>query len=396
MSIKISLLAANGARLQRLKENIPQTDMVVELSTFLGSNQEAFSEIEKQKPHLAITDFESMQLLEFARLGDVISRLPQTSIIMLAQDHSPEFLLTAMRSGVREVVPTPLANGELKEAVSRQFERVRLSTVTPSNSRTLGFISAKGGSGATLIATSVAAELASRGQSVGFFDMNMHFGDAHMYMSDKPANTNLVELAKQADRLDSDFLRAAMLPIDNNLWMSPGPDSPERALEIKAAAVEKILATAKNSFSFSILDMGRAVDAVSVKALDACDAIYVVMQYTIPSIHDTKRLLQMLAGLGYSKDRVQLVANRVQKGGDLGADDVQKALNLFVKYQVPNSWDAAVYTANHGVPVMKHAPKSALAKAVSEFAETLIPKKQVITATGGKWLGSFFGSRKSV
>jgi pilus assembly protein CpaE len=226
--------------------------------------------------------------------------------------------------------------------------------------------------------------------------MNMHFGDAHMYMSDKPANTNLVELAKQADRLDSDFLRAAMLPIDNNLWMSPGPDSPERALEIKAAAVEKILATAKNSFSFSILDMGRAVDAVSVKALDACDAIYVVMQYTIPSIHDTKRLLQMLAGLGYSKDRVQLVANRVQKGGDLGADDVQKALNLFVKYQVPNSWDAAVYTANHGVPVMKHAPKSALAKAVSEFAETLIPKKQVITATGGKWLGSFFGSRKSV
>jgi pilus assembly protein CpaE len=395
MTIKISLLAASGARLERLRENIPPTDLALEVSTFLGNSQEAFAEIERQRPHLAVTDLDDLQLLEFGRLGTVISRLPQTAIIMLAQDRSTDFLLSAMRSGVREVVPTPLANGELKEAVTRQFERVRLTTASPSNSRTLGFISAKGGSGATLVATSIAAELASRGQTVGFFDMNMHFGDAHMYMSDKPANTSIAELAKQVDRMDADFMRAAMIPVDNNLWISPGPESPERALEIKPAAIDKILATAKAAYSFTVLDMGRAVDAVSVKALDACDCIYVVMQYTIPSIHDTKRLLQMLSGLGYTKDRVQLVANRVQKGSDLGGDDVQKALNLFVKYQIPNSWEASAYTANHGIPVMKHAPKSALARAIGEFAETLIPKKVEAAPLGGKWLGSFFGTRKS-
>lgn len=150
----------------------------------------------------------------------------------------------------------------------------------------------------------MASALAVRGQQVGFFDLNLHFGDAIMYLTDRPVTTSIVELAKQVDRLDSDYLRAAMMPIGANLWASPGPETPERALELKPSLVEKILSASQEAFSFCVIDMGRAIDAVAIKALDACDTIYVVMQYTIPSIHDTRRLLQLLAGLGIPKDEL--------------------------------------------------------------------------------------------
>ena len=44
--------------------------------------------------------------------------------------------------------------------------------------------------------------------------------------------------------------------------MLPAPESPERALEVKADSIERIIALARTQFDFVILDMGRVIESV--------------------------------------------------------------------------------------------------------------------------------------
>lgn len=125
--MKISLLANHSNGLRQIAENVPKAQFPVELNSFSGRHSEVLAELERVRPDLAVAELE-MDTGGFDRLGETIRRLPRTSVVLLASDRSPEFLLNAMRIGVREVVPLPLMNGELKDALQRQFERLKLTS----------------------------------------------------------------------------------------------------------------------------------------------------------------------------------------------------------------------------------------------------------------------------
>jgi pilus assembly protein CpaE len=398
MNFKISLLASHNAELQMISENLPASaagsNLPLQVSTLSGDNSSLAGELLKQRPNLAVASFETLTSSDMVLLENAIRHLPQTALILLSPDRSPEFLLTAMRIGVREIVPTPLKNGELKEALSRHINRLTLSQNHSVSAKTLAFIAAKGGSGATFLATNLAASLAHLGKRTMVIDMNLHFGDAVMFLTENRPTATLADLCKQVDRLDPDFLRAMLMPIEDNLWLLPGADSPERALDVRPAAVERIITLARTEFDFVVLDMGRAIESVGVKALDACESIYIVMQYTVPSLHDTKRLLTLMMSLGYPREKIHLIANRVQKGSDITSDDVQKSLGMLVEHQIPNSWVTAAYSANHGIPVSRHAPRDPISRSLDELAAKINPAEAQV-AGSRRFMGGLFGSRST-
>ena len=46
-------------------------------------------------------------------------------------------------------------------------------------------------------------------------------------------------------------------------------------------------------FDFVVIDMGRILEASTLRALDQADAIYITLQLTLPFIHDAKRLTEL-------------------------------------------------------------------------------------------------------
>src|SRR5690606_8933687 len=192
---------------------------------------------------------------------------------------------------------------------------------------------------------------------------------------DRPMAT-LADVCRQIDRADGEFLRASMTQVAERLWVLPAPDSPEKALEVRPDAIERILALARTQFDFVILDVGRAVESVAVKALDTCDAIYLVMQYTVPCIHDAKRLLTLMMTLGYPREKVHLVTNRHQKGSDITPDDVQKALATVIGRPTPNSSANVPYSSNHGARLARHAPREPVNRAIQDWARAVAPNEQ--------------------
>src|SRR5690606_5746811 len=98
------------------------------------------------------------------------------------------------------------------------------------------------------------------------------------------------------------------------------------------------------------------------------------VQTTLPFIHDAKRLLSVLSGLGYSGEKLHVIVNRAEKGGEIGSADVRQALGRPVDLEVPNSFAAVAHSVNRGVPIREHAPRDAVTRALASFADQLAPR----------------------
>lgn len=146
-------------------------------------------------------------------------------------------------------------------------------------------------------------------------------------------------------------------------------------MDVTPAAVERILSAARERFDFVLLDMGRLLDGAAVRALDQAESLYLTLQLTLPFIHDARRLMTLLTSLGYAREKLHVVVNRSEKGGEITVVDVQKALGIPVDLEVPNSFAAVAHAINHGVPILKSAPRDPVSRALTGLADRLAPQE---------------------
>ncbi len=306
-------------------------------------------------------------LAAMERLGALY---PTMSFIVLRELQSADFLIQAMRAGVREVLPLPLNADALSGALQRTRQHLGFSA--NRSGKILSFISCKGGSGATFLAANLAYTLATQcNKKVALFDLNLQFGDALLFLSDhKPAAT-LADAARGIHRLDPAFLASSMVQITPNLGVLASPEDPAQATEIKPEHIDSLLRMARNQYDFVILDVGRSLDARTIKALDHADMIFMVLQLTLPFIRDGKRLAEVFRTLDYPKNKIHLIVNRYHKGGDINLENLQQSLGSKVMRTIPNHYEAAAASVNQGIPIAKLEKNSPVSKALAEWSEML-------------------------
>jgi pilus assembly protein CpaE len=307
---------------------------------------------------------------EFERIESLSSLHPGTAIIVACQQQTPEFLLQAMRAGVREVLPLPMDQHLLLEAV-RRIDEKRISA-TRAQGKVLAFVSCKGGSGATFLAANLAYALAAaEGKKVALFDLNLQFGDASLFVSDQRPASSLAQVAQQIHRLDPSFLASSMVQVTPNFGVLAAPEDPTHANEVLPEHIDALLRLARQQYDFVVLDIGRNLDAVSVRALDQADMIFPILQATLPYIRDGKRMLSVFRSLGYREEKIHLIVNRHANSGDIRLSDCEKAYGKSMYRTIPNHYEAAAASVNQGVPVLQLARSSPVSKALQEMARQL-------------------------
>lgn len=291
---------------------------------------------------------------------------PDVPVILAACDPSREFLLEAMHLGVREVLALPFKPEVVKDVVSRL--RQRLGAARQKQGKVLVFQPSKGGSGATFLASNLAYVLAETGKRTALIDLNMQFGDAALHVSDSNGSSSVADVAQQAQRLDGEFLASSMIRVTPNFSVLPSPESPDKAIGLRPEIVQRLLEVARERFDYVIVDVERALDPLSVRALDCADCIMLVLQQTLPFIRDAKRVLAVFDSLGYPRSKIRIVINRYQKGGDISLDDVEATLGQAVAHTIPNSFNAVAASVNQGKPIVTLDPNDRVARTLVEIA----------------------------
>ena len=370
--MKITVIAQDWQYANDVRKFLAEADKPYPLVAMLGGMQQVVAAAEQERPDLLMLEGQGLSAMDLRILSHVTSRFPDLGVFMLCSDQSPEFLIEVMRAGVREVLPTPLSRTVLMEAVERFQQRIMLARMPVNQCQVLAFIPCKGGSGATFLATNIAYTLAAlEGKRVALFDLNLQFGDASLFVHDRPPATSIADIARQIQRLDGSFLASSMVQVLPNFGVLAAPEEAEKAAEIKPEHINGLFQVAIKHYDFLILDVGRELDGVSLQALDRADLIFPVLQQSLPSIREAKRMSNVFRALSYANDKLRLIVNRYEKKADITLADVENTLNLGIFKVVPNDYMVVTRAVNQGNPVINLAPRSPVAKSVQEIAHEL-------------------------
>jgi pilus assembly protein CpaE len=381
--MKIAVVSPNKVHLNEIGKLLQAASHIAVLTE--GGSGALLQVAERDQPELMLVEgIGCGGGAELAPVETLITRHPDIAVVLLCPACSPEFLLAAMRAGVREVLSSPVQAAELQATVTRICGKLR-GARGASQGKVLAFMPCKGGSGATFLATSLGYQLAETG-SVLLVDLNLQFGDALSFVHDGRPPSTLADVARGIKRLDASFLAASTVRVAPNFSILAAPDDHSEAVEIAPADVESVLALAAQHYDFVLVDIGRHVGTLSIKALDRATTIYAVMQANLPSIRNAKKLLAIFKSLDYGADKVELIVNRFDRKGAIGMADIERALGKFTIHTVPNSYKSVSAAIDHGEPLVASAPSSQVLRQLAGVADSVRPRAQPAHGLFGRLL----------
>ena len=376
MTFKVSALSTLEKTLDDLKR------MVLALPgaqfTAHSGGVDALAEVlQGEQPELVYLELTEHTGVVMKQLEDILLSRPSTWLVLLSPDRSPDFLMHAMRAGVREVLAVPLDTVQVQEAIKRmQTHQANSGRERGHAGRVLAMIPSKGGAGATFLATNLAHALSKHGKRVAVLDLNLYFGDSAIFLSDGIAVSNVVELAAKSRQMDATLLMSSMIKVTPTLFILAAPESPEHVRDVSVSDIQKIIELARANYDFVVLDIGNALDPLMIKALDMADRIDLVLQLDLPFIRAAKRMVSVFRDLGYANDKLHLVVNRSEKGGDISLADVEKTCSLKIAQTIPNSHASVSASINQGRALLDLTPRDPVALALGAWAEKLDPMPQ--------------------
>jgi len=382
--MRIKVLHHDNERYEFIRSAVTEKDKLADISggNFAIEALPAF--INGTPPEVLIIDDATYSCLD--AVESLSLRSPGVETLLISGDATAEFLMRAMRAGVREVIPTTGSSDVLQAALTRLSHKRRgQGAVATHEGKVFAFLSCKGGSGATFLAANFAYVLASEfGKRVALIDLNLQFGDATIFVSEQRPPSNLAELSQQIHRLDPSLLAASMLEAAPNFFVLAAPEDPAHSSDVKREHIDAIVRLARLHYDFVVLDVSRSLDNVSLQALDMADTIFPVLQLTLPYVRDGKRLLSIFRSLDYPRSKIQLIVNRYEKGGELSLQDLEGAIDEKVSHVVPNSYVAAAASVNLGIPIVKGNRGNPISKLLLEMGREFVPAD--VPVESGGWL----------
>ncbi|PHV08956.1 response regulator receiver protein [Janthinobacterium sp. BJB412] len=352
----------------------------VQLVASRNGLREAVERATPEPPELVIVDASGLAADEVELVERLCKLYPDSSFMLLTREAQQDLLIRAMRAGMREVLQLPLVHRAFHEAMDRI--EIAAGVTQQRDGKVLAFISCKGGSGATFLSTNFGYALAALAdKKVLLIDLHGQFGDATLYVSDQKPGMTLSDICAQIGRMDGAFLESCLVHVASNFGVLAAADDPTHLVEMKSEHMDTILRVARQHYDYIVLDVGRQIDAISLRALDHADAIYPVLQLALPDIRDGRRLLDIFRSLGYPSERTRLVVNRYEKGGKLRLADLEHALGADVVHTVPNDYLSATDSVNQGIPVLQLSRSSAVARSLAELVE-LVTERRVAESKG--------------
>ena len=345
-------------------------DLDVSLAGFTGPQ---FKVVEQSAPALVLMDFDGAPDLGVSLARD-LSRVSQQLVpVGMGSPLSSDQLLSAMRAGLTEYLVKPVTPEALADAVERLRPRLYPDGDDPQvMARTLGFFSAKGGSGASTVVTNLAIELRRlTNKRTLVMDLDAELGEVSLLFGIQP-QFNLVDLIQNFHRIDSELLGSYIEAHDSGVHVLSAPYHPERAAVIGAQEIRQVLAYLRGQYDTVLLDTPKSFSPQSLAAFEQCDEIYIVATVDLPSLRNIQRALPLLRRImPRGLDQVSLIVNRYDPEDEISLKDVERSLSMKVFATVANDYDVVIRSINSGKPATVSASKSAYVRDIQALASKL-------------------------
>jgi pilus assembly protein CpaE len=294
----------------------------------------AAERLERMQPDVVLADVAAFPdgLSKFIEIAHRTAAAP--AVIALDRAASTESVLTAMRAGASEYLFPPF-RGSLEAALER-LAASRQSPARAPKGQVLGFVSAKGGLGATTIACHIAVEL-SRTSAALLVDLDLKNGiAASIFRADPPYS--VLDALNHIHRMDENLWKTLVARTESGAYLLSAPMGLVPRDQPQLQHLGRVLRFARSQHAWVIADLGSGVSPTTFQLLDEIDEIYVTTTLEVPALQQAKRLIRNLLEQGMSKARLRLLVNRMPKRADVRLKELEELLGLEVHRTFANDY----------------------------------------------------------
>ena len=295
--------------------------------------------IDRMRPEVIFLDISSLR----EPLDQVIRGIRSTSasplVLTLNTGAGTDMILNAMRAGAAEYLYPPFEE-PLRAALERIGNERRNATQSiRRGGHTIGFMSAKGGCGATTIACHTAVELPTQSKGkVLLADLDFDAGMIGFLLKTK-SQYSISDAVRNTQRLDESYWKALVSNGISGLEIISAP-LPTSRLALKPEQVRFVLSFVRTQYDWIVLDLGRSLSHSSTPALEEVDDLFLVTTMEVPALHQAKLIVQKLLETGYGRNRLHLLLNRAPKRFDITLAELETMLGAPVYTSIPSDYPA--------------------------------------------------------
>jgi pilus assembly protein CpaE len=240
-----------------------------------------------------------------------------------------EEMLQLMQVGVRDVLANFTAR-ELWQAASRAAAKLACSDDLLGD--LYSFMPAKPGCGATTIAT-YATVMASQltQEPTLLLDFDVRLGVTSFLLKAEGIHT-VADALLQIDHMDQDLWSSLVARLGNLHLLGSGPVDFSR--QVPSDRYAALLDFAARRYSMVSVDLPGTMEDYETETLMRSKRILLVCTPDIGALHVARRKVSWLQDLRLT-DKVSVVLNCVDRRAALSVDDIQRIIQLPVRYMVP-------------------------------------------------------------
>lgn len=295
----------------------------------LDDPEELLDQIERHRVDVVLLEGSLMRM----PLEEMARRLRLTAsdpvIFILQEAAVPEQILEAMQAGAREYLCPPLA-GPLKDAFQRlaAVRGEQVSTQQRKLGRIYGFLSAKGGCGATTFASHVATAAARQtGAPVLLGDLDFEASLLRFILKAK-TRYSLRDALDNMHRMDSSYWQALIVKHGDNLDFISAPEDLTERIQPDPRHLTRLLRFIRATYPITVFDYGRWYSAPAMDSLAEMESLFVVVTQDLLVLENAKEILRLGSERGKGADRIKILLNRAAARPKPDLDGFEKYLGV--------------------------------------------------------------------
>jgi pilus assembly protein CpaE len=353
----------------------------------VGDVSNFLDRLERMRPDVVLVDISGWKEPLEGLVASIKAAAGDPMIIALNTTAEADAILSSLRAGINEYLYPPLQESLKKSLERRSLERSRRREGVKGSGKSLGFMSAKGGCGATTLVCHVAAELGRMNQRVLLADLDLDAGMVAFITKTKSVYS-ILDAVSNLHRLDIHYWKALVSNGIPGVEIVSSPLALASKQQPKDEQIRQVLSFARPHYDWTVVDLGRSLTHLGMAALEEIDEACLVTTLEVPALHQSKQIIQTLIDSGYGKHRIKLILNRAPKRLDITPGELEKMLGTPIFCTVSNDYPELYETYAEGRMLSR---TSELGKQIARLAQKLANLEEDKPAPTGKKRFALFG-----
>ena len=336
---------------------------------------------EQRSPRLLVVDLTGVELPLSAlnELAEVCE--PGVTVITVGDRNDVGLFRDLVNNGVSDYLVKPITPPLLHKSLLNVLESTSRERQNDRRGRLVAIAGARGGVGATLLATGIAWSIAHRRRRrVALVDLDLQYGTVALALDLEPA-PGLREALEHPGRIDGLFVDRVMVRQSDTLYVLSGEELLGEPFVPDTAAVDILLKELRNKFHFVVVDLPRQVSGATQHVLQGATNLVLITDLSLAGMRDTLRQINLMPTANASC-QVTIVANRAgeHRDGEISRKEFEAAIGRAVDFVMPFDARSVAGATNVGKPVAEGRNK--VAAVIQQIAERVAGNQAAGSRTG--------------